>query len=75
MNILPEHKLLISDVRQNGSGPDKDWMCFRRQFVSKRAERKLAVKSGGRQSPAEGDWPGLRHAVRAGMRMRARPMK
>jgi urea transporter len=21
MNILPEHKLLISDVRQNGSGP------------------------------------------------------
>jgi hypothetical protein len=24
MNILPEHKLLISDVRQNGSGP-KRW--------------------------------------------------
>ncbi|MDX3005088.1 hypothetical protein PWY87_25660, partial [Kribbella solani] len=21
MNILPEHKLLISDVRQNGAGP------------------------------------------------------
>jgi hypothetical protein len=28
MNILPEHKLLISDVRQNGSGPDTVAMTF-----------------------------------------------
>jgi hypothetical protein len=30
MNILPEHKLLISDVRQNGSGPgpaDRSQRC------------------------------------------------
>jgi hypothetical protein len=28
MNILPEHKLLIPDVRQNGPGPVHDLMSL-----------------------------------------------
>ena len=64
MNILPEHKLLISDVRQNGSGPACVAWVKSRLADPVGTRSALDARRGGQTMSGQGDGVNRRQGVK-----------